>query len=214
MVVEKPDDTWFNTTAVRAGGHWFGEFTADMEGTHRIYAVVSDTYGAITSMPIGTVEATTTPNNPPRISSVSISPHKVIQNETVFITIGGEDAEDGTPTEIKADITASDGTVYNYTFAYARFANVIFNTTNLQIGIYNVNVAVKDSQNATTSATVGSFEVERPLQVEPAAAAFPIQEVELGVGMVSLIALIIIALLLWKRTLRTTATAAAAAPAT
>jgi hypothetical protein len=84
----------------------------------------------------------------------------------------------------------------------------------MQIGIYNVNVAAKDSQNATTSATVGSFEVERPPQVKPVAAAFPTQEVELGVGIVSLIALIVIALLLWKRTVRTAATAAVAAPAT
>ncbi len=207
IAVKKPDSTWNNLTASSVGGHWTGEFTADMDGVHRVYAVVTDTYGATTAMPIGTIEASKppiTPNSPPRISSVSISPQKVAQGQTVFLTIVGEDAEDGTPTGTNVTLTSPTGATYKYTFTNTRYANVAFNTTGMQTGVYDVHVLIWDSQGATTSATVGSFEVEHAAEAKPAAAEFWIEELSLGIGTISLVTLIAIALLIWKRTFHST----------
>jgi len=195
IAVRKPDDTWDNTTVSAVGGHWLKEFTADLVGAHKVYAVVTDEYGASTVMLIGTVNVI---NNPPTITSVSISPQKTIQGDNVFITINAFDVEDNTPTEINVTITAPEGTPYNYTFTNTKFANIVFDTTGLDKGIYIIHVTVKDSQGAETTASIGSFEVSL------APVAMPIQEISLGLGIVGLIALIAIALMLWRRPIGST----------
>jgi len=91
IALEKPNGTWNNATVSPVGGHWLKDFTADQIGVHEVYAVATDEYGASTVMPIGTVDAI---NNPPAITSVSISPRKVIQGDSVFISISCEDVED------------------------------------------------------------------------------------------------------------------------
>lgn len=194
IAVEKPDGTWDNATVSPVGGHWLREVTPDLVGIHKIYAVATDEHGASTTMPIGTVDVI---NNPPAITSISISPHKVTQGDNVFITVGGEDLEDDVPAEIKVAITTPNGTSYNYTFTNTMFANVIFDTTNMDEGIYTIHATVKDSLGAKTTATIGSFEVKLPPVV------YPIKEIGLGVGIIALIALIAIALLLWRRPLGT-----------
>jgi len=154
IAVKKPDGIWNNATVSPVGGHWFRDFTADQVGVHEVYAVATDEYGASTVMPIGTVDAI---NNPPAITSVSISPHNVVQGDNVFISIGCEDIEDNTPTAINVTITAPNGTTYNYAFTNTKFANVVFDTTGMIEGVYNVHVTVRDSQGAETTANVGSF---------------------------------------------------------
>jgi hypothetical protein len=191
IAVKNPDNTWNNATVSPVDGHWFREFTASQVGTHRVYAVVTDTYGASTMMPIGTVAVI---NNPPSISSTSISPNTVIQGDNVFITVGAEDLEDGTPTQINITITSSTGgSIYNGTFTNTRFANVVFDTTSIAQGVYSIYVTASDSNGAKTTANIGSFEIIL------APMAFPVQEIGLGVGIMALIALIAIAMLLWRR---------------
>jgi predicted phage tail protein len=141
-------------------------------------------------MPIGTVNVI---NNPPAISSIFISPRTVIQGDKVFITVGTEDVEDGTPAQINVTITSPNGTVYPYSFTNARFANVVFDTTGMAKGVYNIHATAKDSQGAETTVNIGSFEVIAPPTV------MPIKEIGLGVGIMALIALIAIAMLLWRR---------------
>ena len=121
------------------------------------------------------------------------SPRRAIQGDKVFITVGSEDLEDGTPTQINVTITSPNGTNYNYIFTNARFANVIFDTTDMMKGIYNIYVTAKDSEGAETTANIGSFEVI------PAPTVIPVKEIGLGVGVMALIALIAIAMLLWRR---------------
>jgi hypothetical protein len=188
IAVKNPDNTWNNATASPADGHWLREFTADQVGAHKVYAVATDQYGAQTMMLIGTVNVI---NNPPAISSVSISPRTVAQGDSVFITVGGEDLEDGMLAQMNVTITSPDGAVYNYTFTNTRFANVIFDTTGRTGGVYNIHVAASDSDGGQTIANIGSFEI--------VGAAIPVQEIGLGVGIMALIALIAIAMLLWKR---------------
>ncbi len=190
IAVKKPDDTWDNATVYPVGGHWLREFTSNLAGTHEVYAVATDEYGASTVMPIGTVNVI---NNPPAITSISISPHKVTQKDKVFITVGAEDLEDGTPAEIKLTITAPNGTTYNYTFTNAMFANTIFDTTDMEEGIYYVRATIKDSQDAETTGSIGSFEVKL------APIVYPIKEIGLGVGIIALVALIAIVAMLWRR---------------
>lgn len=190
IAVKNPDGTWDNATVSPLGGHWLREFTTDQVGTHKVYAVATDEYGASTMMPIGTVNVI---NNPPAISSIFISPRTVIQGDNVFITVGSEDLEDGTPTQINVTITSPNGTNYNYIFTNARFANVVFDTTNMMNGVYNAYVTAKDSKGAETTANIGSFEVI------PAPTVIPVKEIGLGVGVMALIALIAIAMLLWRR---------------
>jgi hypothetical protein len=190
IAVKNPDGTWDNATVSPLGGHWLREFTTDQVGTHKVYAVATDEYGASTMMPIGTVNVI---NNPPAISSIFISPRTVIQGDNVFITVGSEDLEDGTPTQINVTITSPNGTLYNYIFTNARFANVVFDTTDMMNGVYNAYVTAKDSKGAETTANIGSFEVI------PAPTVIPVKEIGLGVGVMALIALIAIAMLLWRR---------------
>jgi len=199
IAVKKPDDTWDNATVSPVGGHWLREFTANLTGTHEVFAVVTDEYGASTVMPIGTVNVI---NNPPAITSILISPHKVTQKDKVFITVGGEDLEDGIPTEIKLIITAPNGTAYNYTFTNAMFANAIFDTTGMEEGIYYVRAIIKDSQGAETTGSIGSFEVKL------APVVYPIKEIGLGVGIIALVALIAIVAMLWRRPFGVTSTPA------
>jgi subtilisin family serine protease len=156
VAVKKPDDTWDNVTVSPVGGHWLRDFTADLVGTHKVYVVATDEYGASTVMPIETVNVI---NNPPTITSVSISPSEVIQGENVFITIGVEDPEDITPTTINVTITAPNGTTYNYAFTNTKFADVVFDTTDMSEGVYTIHVTAKDSQGAETTANIGSINV-------------------------------------------------------
>jgi subtilisin family serine protease len=197
VAVRRPDNTWNNVTASIIGGHWLAEPILDTVGSHKVYAVVSDGFGATISMPIGTVEASIPINDPPKITSVSISPQKVIQNQTVFITVIGEDTEDSNPEATNITITAPDGTAYNYSSANTGFTNLIFNTTGMPAGIYSIHVAMQDSQGAKTSTEVGSFEVEKA--PEPIAAEFPVEVAGLGVGILTLVMLIVIVLLLLRR---------------
>jgi hypothetical protein len=202
IAARRPDNTWNNATASEVGGHWLAELILDTAGSHRIYAVVSDGYGATISMLIGTVETSTPPiqiNNPPKISSVSISPQKVIQNQMVLITVIGEDTEDTNPTMTNVTITAPNGLAYNYSFTNTRFANLIFNTTDMPTGIYSIHVAMRDSQGARTSATVGSFEVEKAPEPKPSVAEFSVDVAGLGVEILTLVMLVGIALLLLRR---------------
>jgi hypothetical protein len=60
-------------------------------------------------------------------------------------------------------------------------------------GVYNIYATVKDSEGAETTANIGSFEVT------PAPTVMPIKEIGLGVGIMALIALVAIAMLLWRR---------------
>lgn len=190
IAVKNPDGTWNNATVSPVSGHWLREFTADQVGAHKVYAVATDKYGSSTVMPIGTVNVI---NNPPAISSIFISPRTVIQGDKVFITVGTEDVEDGTPAQINVTITSPNGTVYPYSFTNARFANVVFDTTGMAKGVYNIHATAKDSQGAETTVNIGSFEVIAPPTV------MPIKEIGLGVGIMALIALIAIAMLLWRR---------------
>jgi hypothetical protein len=150
-------------------------------------------------MLIGTVNVV---NNLPAISSVSISPRTATQGDSVFITVGGEDLEDGMLAQMNVTITSPDGAVYNYTFTNTRFANIIFDTTGRTGGVYNIHVAAGDSDGGQTTANIGSFEI--------VGAAIPVQEIGLGVGIMALIALIAIAMLLWKRPSGPTSTPAPA----
>lgn len=193
IAVKNPNGTWNNMTVSEVGGHWLREFTTDQVGSYRVYAVVTDEYGASIVMPIGTVDVI---NNPPAITTLAISPRKVVQGEKVFITVGAEDLEDNIVTEIKLSITAPDGSIVaNYTFSNTNFANAVFDATGMEAGVYNVNVTVVDSQGAETTANIGVFEVKIAPMV------LPIMEIGLGVGIVALIALIAIALMLWRRPL-------------
>lgn len=196
IAVKKPDGTWNNATVSPVGGHWFRDFTANQVGVHEVYAVATDEYGASTVMPIGTVDAV---NNPPAITSVSISPHNIVQGDNVFISIGCEDIEDNIPAEIDVTITDPNGTRYDYEFTNARFANVVFDTTDMEKGVYNVHVTVKDSQGAETTANVGSF------QVNLAPFIMPVKEIGLGVGIIALATLIAIAVFLFRRPIGPTA---------
>jgi hypothetical protein len=58
---------------------------------------------------------------------------------------------------------------------------------------------MQDSQGARTSATVGSFEVEKAPEPKPTAAEFPVEVAGLGVGILTLGMLVVIALLLLRR---------------
>jgi len=146
--------------------------------------------GASTVMPIGTVDAV---NSVPAITSVSISPRRVVQGDKVFITVGCEDVEDYTPTRINATITDPEGATYDYGFTNARFANIVFDSAGVIEGVYNVHVTVRDSQGAETTANIGSFEVKL------APIVMPIKEIGLGVGIIALAALIAIVMLLLRR---------------
>jgi len=197
IAIRRPDNTWNNSTAPMIGGHWIGEPILDMAGLHRVYVVVSDGFSAAVSMPIGTVEASIPVNNPPKVSSVSISPRKVVQSQTVFITVIGEDAEDLNPAVMNVTITAPNGMAYNYSSTDTRFTDLIFNTTGMPTGIYRIRIDIQDSQGAKTSTEVGSFEVEKA--IEPIAAEFPVEVAGLGVGILTLAMLIVIVLLLLRR---------------
>jgi hypothetical protein len=197
IAVENPDGTWNNATISPLGGHWLREFTADQVGAHGVFAVATDQYGAQTMMSIGTVNVI---NNPPAISSIFISPRTVVQGDKVFITVGSEDIEDGIPAQINVTITSPDGTIYNHAFTNTRFANVVFDTTDMIKGVYNIVATARDSEGAETTANIGSFEVI------PAPMVIPVKEIGLGVGIMALIALIAIAMLLWRRPLGPTPT--------
>jgi subtilisin family serine protease len=197
IAVRNPDGTWNNATISPIGGHWLREFTVDQVGAHKVYAVATDQHGAQTMIPIGTVNVI---NNPPAISSILISPHTVTEGDKVFITVGVEDVEDGIPAQINVTITSPDGTIYNNAFTNTRFANVVFDTTKMIQGIYNIVATATDSKGAQTTANIGSFEVI------PAPMVIPVKEIGLGVGIMALIALIAIAMLLWRRPLGSTPT--------
>jgi len=196
VTITAPNGTVYNYMFANARfANVIFDTTGMIEGVYNIYVTARDSQGAQTTANIGSFEVTLAVNNPPTITSVSISPHKVVQGDKIFITASGEDLEDNTPTEIKARITAPDGTTYNYTFTNTKFANVVFDTKDMAKGIYTVHVTVKDSQNTETTANIGSFEVALAPMV------IPVQEIGLGVGVVALIILIAIAMLLWRRPL-------------
>jgi len=194
IAIQKPDNTWNNATVPPVGGHWLRSVTIDLEGGYDIYVIATDSYGATTSMLIGTVNAV---NMPPEIVSASISPTKVTQGENVFITLNTKDVEDGVPASIKVSVIAPNGSSYDYNFTNMGFVTLIFDTSNKPAGIYNVNASVKDSNNAQTTATIGFFEVE-PIPPEPAA-PFPIREATFGISIIGLVALILILLLIIQR---------------
>jgi hypothetical protein len=157
IAIKAPDDTWNNATVFPVGGHWLRSFTADMEGPYEIYVVATDSLGATTTMLGGTVNSV---NVPPEIVSVSISPSRVTQGKKVFITLNAKDAEDGVPATIKITITDPNDTSYDFNFANVAFATATFDTSGMPEGIYTVTALLKDSNDATTTATIGSFEVE------------------------------------------------------
>ena len=190
IAVQRPDSSWDNATVSPVGGHWLRSFTTDLEGTYTVYVVATDTYDATTFLWGGTVTAV---NQPPEIVSTTISPSKVTIGEKVFITVNAKDAEDGTPANITISVAASNATPYNYSFSDVTFATVVFDTSGLPEGIYNVNAVVKDANGAETTATVGSFEIKA------VGLQFPTQEATLGIGIIGLVVLILILLFVYRR---------------
>jgi hypothetical protein len=156
IAIQKPDNSWSNTTVSSVGGHWLRSFTADLEGRYDIYVIATDSYAATTSMLIGIVNAV---NMPPEIVSSSISPTQVAQGETVFITLNTKDAEDRVPESIKVSVISPTGPSYDYNFANMGFATLTFDTSGKPAGIYTVSVLIEDLNGAQTTATIGYFEV-------------------------------------------------------
>jgi hypothetical protein len=190
IAVQKPDNTWDNATVSPVGGHWLRSFTTDLEGKYEVYAVATDSYGATTSMLCGTVKAV---NMPPEIVWASISPSSVDKGENVFVTLNTKDLEDGAPTNITITVTTPNGTAYNYNFTNVSFVTAIFDTSDKPEGVYQVTATLKDSNGASTTASIGHFEVK------VVAAGFPIREATFGIGVAGLILLIIAVLLMFMR---------------
>ena len=164
-------------------------------GVYSVSVATQDSNGAQTVATVGLFETQAPPaNNAPMIKSYAVSPSKTFTGESVFITVGCEDAEDGVPANITLIITAPNGTTITHTFNGMSVASLSFNTGNKPIGVYQVTATVQDSEGAMTSGVIGDFEVKATL-----AAEFPMREATLGVSIVGLILLIAAVLLLFMR---------------
>jgi hypothetical protein len=160
-------------------------------GIYDVSVTVHDSNGAQTTASIGSFEVKA--QTAPKIVSDSISPSKVTLGDVVFITVGCEDAEDGVPANITIAVIAPSGLATSQVFVNVAFASLTFDTSNKTDGIYQVLVTTKDHMGATTTATIGYFEVT------PVAAEFPYREATFGIGIAGLIVLLIAALLLFMR---------------